>query len=486
MNETNGTSTTQSEQAIALRRSMMAINSVLQSRANLAGQLGTQFGGDRDVYASAGYPKTLDYEHYNNKYERQEIAGRIVRLPAQWTWREPPMLKDGDKGDTAFTDAWKTLTSIGVKDIADQKTIWHYLERADRVSGIGRFGMLLIGLSDKSGSSLANPIPSGTLDDKDFLYLQPLDEGAVTIESLDKDQRSRRFNLPEFYKVYVESSVHADEITGRSAKTGKQERVHWSRVVHIADTLKTDEIYGKPRLKGVYNLLNVLEKVTAGSGEAAWLLMNKGYITSTKDGYTLAAGTETGDASSEVTTTEIQNFVHGLTRFLELEGVDVNVLGGEVVDPSGLINTIIALISGETGIPQRLLLGNEQGQLASSQDERNWGSYIQGRQKNFAEPIVLRPLISRLIFTGILPEPESGNYTVEWPDTFSLNELEKAEQNEKNGNAIADAVGRGGMPLETYLREFLNWSDDQVEAMYTAKEREMNLGFEDRITGIDQ
>jgi len=209
MNETNGTSTTQSEQAIALRRSMMAINSVLQSRANLAGQLGTQFGGDRDVYASAGYPKTLDYEHYNNKYERQEIAGRIVRLPAQWTWREPPMLKDGDKGDTAFTDAWKTLTSIGVKDIADQKTIWHYLERADRVSGIGRFGMLLIGLSDKSGSSLANPIPSGTLDDKDFLYLQPLDEGAVTIESLDKDQRSRRFNLPEFYKVYVESSVHA-------------------------------------------------------------------------------------------------------------------------------------------------------------------------------------------------------------------------------------------------------------------------------------
>lgn len=486
MSKQNGTSTIQNEQAIAIRRTMMAINSVLQSRANLAGQLGTQFGGDRDVYASAGYPKVLDYEHYNNKYERQEIAGRIVRLPAQWTWREPPTLKDGDNDETEFTKAWKALTSIDVKDIADQKTIWHYLERGDRVSGIGRFGVLLIGLSDKSGETLADPIPGGTLDDKDFLYLQPLDEGAVTIEALDKDQRSRRFNLPEFYKVYVESSIHADEITGRSAKTGKQERVHWSRVIHIADNLKTDETYGKPRLKGVFNLLNVLEKVTAGSGEAAWLLMNKGYITSTKDGYTLEAGTGTGSDTSEITTSEIQSFVHGLTRFLELEGVDVNVLGGEIVDPTGLVNTIIALISGETGIPQRLLLGNEQGQLASSQDERNWGSYIQGRQKNFAEPIILRPLISRLIFTGILPEPESGNYTVEWPNTFKLNELEIAERNEKQGNAIGFAVDRGGMPLETYLREFLDWSDDQIKAMYAAKEREMMLGLGDNVTGVEQ
>lgn len=470
--------------ATTFRRQIMVLNSALQSRANLAAGLGTQFNGKRDIYTAAGYPKTLDFDDYNDKYERQDIAGRIVSLPSEWTWREAPEIQDGDEDDTEFIKAWEELTTIDVKNIADQKTIWHYLQRADKVSGIGRFGLLLIGISDKGGE-LNKPIPDGGLSLEDFLYLQPLDEAAVTIDKLDNDPTSPRFNLPETYKIYIEDSIQSSGDSGNRERSGNQQTVHWSRVIHIADDLKSDEIYGKPRLKGIFNLLNVLEKVTAGAGESAWQLMNKGYIASTKDGYSLDAGTSTGSSTSEITTDEVESFIHGLTRFLELEGMDVQVLGGEIVDPSGLVKTIITLISGETGIPQRLLLGNEQGQLASGQDERNWGSFILSRQKNFAEPIILRPLISRLIFTGILPEPTSGGYTVKWADTFKLNELEEAEVRQREASALADVVN-AGMPIETYLSEFLGWSEDQIDAMFAAKEREEMFEFRDTVTGVRQ
>jgi len=472
-----------SEKSIAIRRQMMAINSVLQSRSELAGGLGTQFGGKRDIYNAAGYPKNLTFEDCNDKYERQEIAGRIVRLPAQWTWREPPKLKDGDNEDSEFINAWNKLTSVDVSNIKDQKSIWHYLERVDKISGIGRFGLLFIGLSDNAGK-FEDPIPDGNLTTEDFMYLQPLDEGCVMSIKFDNDPTSSRYNLPEMYSVSLDTANYHSK-SDDDSKSGKTVQVHWSRIIHIADDLKSDDVYGKSRLKNVFNLLNVLEKVTAGAGESAWQLMNKGYIATTKDGFGLESGTGTGSATSEISTSELESFVHGLTRFLELEGMDVNVLGGEIVDPSGVIQTVISLISGETGIPQRLLLGNEQGQLASGQDERNWGNVIESRQATFAEPVILRTLISRLIFCGILPKPNSQNYTVEWADTFKMNELEESERNENEGIAMARAV-ESGMPLETYLKEIKGWGDDKINAMYQAKERERNFEFGDNVTGIEQ
>lgn len=482
-NNGNAVAPPQSDTAILLRRQMMAINSILSERAALAGGLGQQFGGKRDIYNAAGYPKNLAFADYDNKYERQEMAGRIVRLPAQWTWREPPTIRDGDEDNTEFLRVWNELTGVSVDNIADQKSIWHYLERADKISGIGRFGLLYIGLSDKSGEP-KDPITSGlTLDD--FLYLQPIDEGCVQNIVFDNASDSPRYGQPLRYSVRLDTP-HYHTSSDSGGKTGKTVDVHWSRVIHIADDLKSDDVYGKPRLKGVFNLLNSLEKVTAGAGEAAWQLMQKGYVTTTKDGYSLDPGTGTGSSTAEITTSEIESFVHGLSRFLELEGVDFSVLGGEMTDPSGLVKTIVSLISGETGIPQRLLLGNEQGQLASGQDERNWGNVIESRQKNFAEPIILRPLISRLVYTGILPKPTSGGYRVEWPDTFKLNEIEESERDGNMGMAMGRMVQDAKMPLETFMREFYGWSDDQIAAMYAAKEREENFAFRDTVTGIEQ
>lgn len=449
----------------SILRQMFHLNRMYQSRAELAAQLGKQFDGDRDIYKQAGYPSEISFEKYNGKYTRQDIAGRIVDAPALATWQKPPTLKDGDLGETLFIQTWNRLVNFNrtVSSIEDQKSIWHYLMRIDKMSGIGKFGVLLVGIND--GWELNQPLARAVeLKEQPakFLYLSPYDEGNAEVNEVSKDPTTNRFNLPKTYSI----TTGAD-LVGSGVEVGTIDTpVHWSRVIHVAEGLRNNEIFGTPRLEGVYNLLEDLLKVTAATGESAWQLMVKGLILSTKEGYELPEDDDEFDQ-------EIEDYMHGLARNLQLHGMDVTIEGGEIVDPSGVIKSIVSLISAETGIPQRILLGSEAGHLASDQDEQNWVARIEARQTDFAEPVILRPLISRLIYTGILPPPSSGNYQVVWPSLISMSDLEKADLHQKEAAALAASVGPDKLAIETYVREFLKWSDKQVEDMQEARRKEM-------------
>src|SRR3972149_6035814 len=115
-------------------------NSMLLGRAKLAAALGQTFGGDRDMYTVLGYKKVLDYDYFDALYTRQDIAGRIVDLPAQSTWKKGPEVRDTDNPDveTEFEMAWESLVR--------KLRVWHYFRRADQVAGIGQYGVLFLGL----------------------------------------------------------------------------------------------------------------------------------------------------------------------------------------------------------------------------------------------------------------------------------------------------------------------------------------------------
>lgn len=392
------------------RKTIQINASDLVSRQALAADLGQQFGGHRDIFHVAGYEKIIPFERYKARYKRQDIAQRIVDAAAEETWRKSPEIFDGEslddaKEDTQFVKDWKELVSVEEvgEELEDRKTFWHYLSRVDRLSGVGRFGGLLVGIND--GEELSQPLrrksvsgPSG------FLYLSAFDEGDIEIKTLVEDKTSRRYGLPDMYRLDMGTDLEG----GKGSVGLGSVDVHWSRVIHVAEDLQSDEIYGTPRLQSVWNRLIDLEKILAGSGESAWRLMYKGMVLSTKDGYKLE--------DDEVTQAKIDEFVHGLTRTLQLEGMDVTDMGGEVVDPTGVATLNVAFISAATGIPQRILLGSERAELASSQDEKNWARVIATRCRNFAEPIILRPLVNRLVYAGVLSPPASGRYVVKWPD----------------------------------------------------------------------
>lgn len=431
--------------------------SAIGSRRNLAAYLGNAFDGDRDYYRVLGYKIDPFPEDYLAHYTRDDIAGRVVDLPAQDTWKKRPVLIDGDSRSdddnpaSPFIKAWQQMTESGDENALN---IFHYLERVDRLAGIGRFGVLVIGIRD--GKELSQPVDPTTklFDPSGILYLRPVPEYLCQVNEYDIEQnpQSRRFGKLKEYKVDL------------GFGTGYQ-TIHHSRAIHVVEDALENEVIGRPRLERVLNRIDDLIKIVGGGAEATWKVIRKGLAITTKDGYQLP---DDEDAVQRLNT-QLEEYEHGLRRILKLAGMEVTDLGSQVVDPSGLFRIIISLISAASDIPQRILIGSERGELASSQDERAWGGVIRNRQVNFAEPVILRPFINKCIRLGALPPPLKGRYKVEWPPLFETTAVEDAEIAQKVSEAISDYITATGAvdvvsPSE-YREKVLKFPAEKAEAV---------------------
>jgi hypothetical protein len=318
------------------------------------------------------------------------------------------------------------------------------MKRVDQIAGIGQYGVLLIGLA---GSTLDLPLLKGSLSGpEDVLYLSVFDESQAEVTEIVEDTSNKRFGLPKIYKVDLGQTP--------SGKSLGKVRVHWSRVLHVAENLLKDEVYGRPRLKRPYNRLQDLDKVVGGSSEAIWKLIYKGIVTSTKEGYALP---DDETALNE----KISEYIHGLRRWLNLEGMDAQVLGGENVDSSSWAMMVVRLIAATTGIPWQMLIGAERGDVANKQDQTTWAGEIETRRMNYANPLI-RTLIARLVSAGAVPVPQSGDYVIEWEPLFAMTAAEGAELAKSQATALSTAAevaltglitdeearGFGGLPAQ--------------------------------------
>jgi len=187
--------------------------------------------------------------------------------------------------------------------------------------------------------------------------------------------------------------------------------------------------------------------VAGGSAEAFWQNANPGVAAKADPEY------EMGPEMEEALEQEIEEYQHGFRRFMRLVGVDVKKLTTQIANPSHIFDVLIALISAATNIPKRILIGNEAGELASTQDENNWAAHIEQRQKNYANTVILRPLIDKLISAGVLSPPEDGVYDIEWEALQSMTEQEEADLNDKKASTLQKVAPAGEVDLITTREE---------------------------------
>jgi len=417
-------------------RALSQAADVLIDRKNFAAIAGKTFGGERDLFRTGGYKRTLRFEDFRSRYCRNGLAKRIVDAPARATWRKFPELVDAPEtgAETAFVRAWR--------DLARRLDLGKRFEQADRLAGLGEFAVLLLGVRD--GRSLAEPLPSRLREARDLLFVRAFGEDCVCIHRRVRDRRDPRFGLPETYHLDL-----AD--VGERAVRTRTVPVHHSRVIHVAEDALEDDVRGTPRLQPVWNLLDDLDKVVISAGESAWLTHDRGIAIE------LDKDADLDKDNLEALDDEVKRYVHNLQRYLRLAGGRANVLGSEAIDPRGSFEVILSLIAGATGIPQRILLGSERGQLASSQDRANFADRIAERQVGFAEPCVLRPFVARAVDLGVLPPPQSDEFEVAWGglDTLGLSELSGIMQRISRAAAgFAQATGRAPLAQSEWRRMF--------------------------------
>jgi len=151
----------------------------LIERSLLGANLGRSHEGARDIYKVVGYKKTLSFDDYEARYSRQDMAARIIDAPAKATWKDSPEIvedreEDSEGKPSDFEEKWKELEK--------RLRIFHHLERIDRLSGVGRYGVLFIGLKDGQ-ANLSTEVSTESLGKpEDVIYFQSYDEGDAEVD----------------------------------------------------------------------------------------------------------------------------------------------------------------------------------------------------------------------------------------------------------------------------------------------------------------
>jgi hypothetical protein len=405
------------------------INTSLQ-RIDYARRHGMSFEGARDLYKVGGYPQNLKFEHFLALYERDGTAGQIIDMPAEATWRKPPEVVEPDQEDgTEFTKAWTEL--------AKRLHVWQRFERADRMSRIGRYSVLLIGARDGGDDrALATPLPKISKPE-DVLYLQSYHEGHAKIDTWVDDATDERFGMPLTYKIDLSSGV-----ANFRPKSGTTLVVHHSRVIHIAEGLLADEVYGREALRRVYNDLQDYQKVTTSSSEAFWQ-----NVAGILQGVIDPDATVTPEQLDTLDDT-LKELYHEMRRTFFGRGIELKRLAGEAIDPKSIRDLLEARIAAGSGMPKRILFGSETGERASTEDQKSYNSSIDERRQQHAEPAILRAFIDRLVERGALPRPGADGYEVVWTALAGESELDIAECNRRTAETAKAATAIGGSPLD--------------------------------------
>lgn len=155
------------EDPIAKERQAILNESMWEGRRQFFNMFNDQ---RRDIDFECGYPKTTNWaaESYYNLYEREPLANRVCSLLPKECWVvSPKVFEDHDeKTKTPFEMSWamigRQLLGGWYKD-EKGSPFWEICRRADEMSRIGSYGVILIGVND--GGALHEPV-------KDMIDLQ--------------------------------------------------------------------------------------------------------------------------------------------------------------------------------------------------------------------------------------------------------------------------------------------------------------------------
>ncbi len=440
---------------------MLVFNAMTQ-RQDL---LSTMFDPRRDINDECGYPNEISDDQYRQMYDR-EMGRRVVNVYPEETWRMLPRVYEDPDPEvvTPFEASWDELEA--------KHNLLHYMQRADELSGVGHYGVILVGLND--GQPLHMPV-DGFNDDgtvttprqgTEIIYLRVLDESLVDIASWESDPTNRRYGQPTAYNITLSDPRNQEASAVASPPDTTETRVHWTRIVHVADNRKTSEVLGTPRMEPVWNRLYDLRKVLGGSGEMYWRGGFPGVALETQPGL------ENAELDETATREMMYDYMNGLQRYIALTGMTAKSLAPQISDPTSTFEAQIKAICIVIGVPYRVFMGTEEARLAGEQDTNAWNGRLQNRQVRYVTPMLINPFVQRLLDYGVLvPPAEENGWTVEWPDAHTPSELQRAEVASKRTEALAKYVGGGVdtlIPPFEYLTHITGLEKDTVEAILDA------------------
>jgi hypothetical protein len=258
------------------------------------------------------------------------------------------------------------------------------------------------------------------------------------------------------------------DAAGASIGTRLNRRVHWSRVVHVADNKMSSLVFGTPRQQPCFNRLLDLRKIKSGSAEMFW----KGAFPGLSIELDPKFVADNPDVDKEGMRAEVSRYFDGLSRGIFTEGCIVKSLDPTICEhPEKFVNIQLQAIASLLEMPLRVFLGSEEAKMASAQDAQTWNKRLSRRCRMFNGPEIIRNFIDRLIAIGVMPPPDSKQYKIDWPDLDSPTDEDKANLSLKWTQALSQYVATGMIHLVQpmdYLTMILGLRPSQAKKIIDA------------------
>ncbi|EMZ5812235.1 anti-CBASS protein Acb1 family protein [Klebsiella aerogenes] len=422
-----------------------ALNDARMARARM-GMLAPTMGLDNkrhSAWCEYGFPEQVTYENLYALYRRGGIAHGAVEKLVGKCWQTNPEIIEGDDADESKVEtAWEKNTKK-----VFTKRLWRAFAEADRRRQVGRYAGILLHINDSR--TWDQPVFRG----KSLKKVTIAWAGSLTVSEWVTDQKSADYGQPKQWK-YVESLPNGGT---------NQRFVHPDRVFILGDY--SNDAIGF--LEPAYNAFVSLEKVEGGSGES--FLKNAARQLALSFDKTI-------DFSSlasmyNVSVDELQDRFNEAARemnrgndvLLALQGADVTSLVSPVSDPGPTYDVNLQTAAAGVDIPTRILVGNQQAERSSTEDQKYFNSRCQSRRVDLAFEI--EDFCDKLIDLKIIDSV--SNKTVIWDDLNEQTGSEKLTNAKTMGEINQTMQGSGENPAfsREEIRTAAGYDNDDEEPL---------------------
>lgn len=389
----------------------MALNSALSERQAVASRQSLLMGGidnkRPDAWCSYGYKEALCFNDYYRLFERGGIAHGAVMTLNEACWSTDPEVIEGDEEDRAEAPtAWEKQ----FKKLAKRLKLWEKFRDADMRRLVGHYSCIL--LQFKDSKQWDQPVAKAS--EQQLINLIPAWEEQITVAAWFDNPADPRFGQPQMFE-YVENALD-DNLQG---EPGRVVTVHPDRVVVIGDIRN-----GIPFLKAGFNDCVNMEKVLGGSGES--FLKNASRQLAINfdkdvdlDAIARAHGVPTGELQ-EIFDEVTRGMNRGQDQTVITKGASVTPLVANVPDPIPAFDVSLQSFCASIRIPSKIIVGNQTGERASTEDQKTFNKRCQGRRLSLLSSDI-ETLVDHLMRLGVLLTVE---FSVCWTD---LSEASQAE-----------------------------------------------------------
>jgi len=422
-----------------------AINDARLARARM-GMLNPSMGLDakrNSAWCEYGFPEQVTYENLYALYRRGGIAHGAVEKLVGKCWQTNPEIIEGDDADESENETtWEKKS----KQVFTNR-LWRAFADADRRRLVGRYAGILLHIRDGKDWNL--PAIKG----RGLQKVSVAWAGSLTVSEWDTGINSKTYGQPKMWQ-------YAERLPNGSSR---RVNIHPDRVFILGDY--SDDAIGF--LEPAYNAFVSLEKVEGGSGESflknAARQQNINFDREVNFSDLASMYGVTVDELQERYNEAARELNRGNDTLLITQGASVTSLVSPVSDPSPTYDVNLQTAAAGVDIPTRILVGNQQAERSSTEDQKYFNARCQSRRIDLAFEI--EDFCDKLMDLQIIDTVSQK--AVIWDDLNEQTGTEKLANAKTMGEINQTMQGSGEEPAfsRAEIRTAAGYDNDDVDSL---------------------